>query len=93
MTREITIADPEFDDILRELSLNRDAVVKRRELSEASFKVWLYEQIVQIGHSMGLIIQDIAEFFKDMGHGFMQGVRAGREEARNKSIRAREARR
>ena len=92
MTRTITTLDPEFDDVLRELALNREAVIKRRELSEDSFKEWLYKQVVEIGHRLGFVIQDIAEFFKDMAYGWNKGFDEGREESRRNSIRAREAR-
>lgn len=92
MTRTITTTDPEFEDVLRELALNRDAIANRREMSDASFRDWLYKQIVEIGHKLGLVIQDIAEFSKDMTYGFKKGFDAGREEARRKSIRAREGR-
>lgn len=90
MNRTITTADPEFDDILRELALNREAVLKRRDLSDASFREWLFEQVTDIGRRLGLIIQDVAEFAMDMAYGFKKGFEAGREEARRKSIRARE---
>jgi hypothetical protein len=90
MNRTITTEDPEFDDILRELALNREAVLKRRELSDASFREWLFKQITDIGRRLGLIIQDVAEFALDMAYGFKKGFGAGREEARRKSIRARE---
>lgn len=91
MTRTITTADPEFEDVLRELALNRDAVANRREMSDSSFREWLYEQIVEIGRKLGLVVQDIAEFSKDMAYGFKKGFDAGREEARRRSIRARES--
>ena len=92
MTRTITTADPEFEDVLRELALNRDAIANRRKMSEESYREWLYQQLVDIGRKLGLIIQGIAEFSKDMAYGLKKGFDAGREEARRKSLRAREGR-
>lgn len=92
MSRTITTADPEFDDVLRELALNREAVAKRRELSEASFREWLYNQIEEIASRLGYIVQNLAEFAKDMSYGFKKGFAEGRQTARDNSIRAREGR-
>lgn len=90
MATTITTQDPEFDEVLRELALNRQAVVKRRELSEASFREWLFQEVQEIGHRLGFTIQGLAEFMKDMSYGWKKGIAQGREDARNKSIRARE---
>ncbi len=90
MTRTITTLDPEFEDVLRELAMNRDAIAKRRELSDNAFREWLYREIVAIGDRLGLIIQNIAEFAKDMAYGFEKGFNAGRDRARRNSVRAKE---
>lgn len=90
VNKTITTADPEFEEVLRELALNREAIRRRRELSEASFRQWLYEQINDIAHKLGYAIQDIAEFVKDMAYSFKQGYAAGRDAARRRSIRSRD---
>lgn len=96
MTREITINDPEFDDIfdavLYELALNKNAVEERRSVSEESFREWIYQRFVDIARKLGFIINNVSEFGKDMIYGLKKGYAAGREEARRKSIRAKEDR-
>lgn len=94
MTRVITINDPEFDDILDtvlyELALNKNAVEERRRISEESFRELIYQWVVDIARKLGLVIQNIPEFSKDLAHGFKKGFASGREEARRRSIRAKE---
>jgi hypothetical protein len=92
MGKTITTTDPEFADILAELTSQSDAVRKRQQLGEESFRVWLYKEIGEIAQRLGYIVQDFAEFIKDMGFGFREGYSNGREEARRNSLRAREER-
>lgn len=87
--RTITTSDPDFAEILRELDTQGEAVQKRRELSEESFRLWLYSALKEIATGLGYVIQNLAEFFRDMGDGFRTGFAEGRERARKKSIRAR----
>lgn len=90
--RTITTLDPEFAEILRELDAQGDAVRKRRELSEESYRLWLYSALKEIATGLGYVIQNMAEFFRDMGDGFRTGFAEGRERAKQNSIRARNRR-
>ncbi len=86
--KTITTSDPEFTDILRELSVQGDAIRKRRELSEDSFRLWLYSAINEIADRLGYVLQNAVEFVRDMADGFQKGIAEGRERARSSSIRA-----
>lgn len=79
--------------MLRELALSQQAVAKRRQLSEDSFRIWLVEQIQSISARLGFVVQNIAEFAMDVVDGWKSGYRDGRQAARERSIRARKKRR
>lgn len=91
MSKKITSEDPEFDEILAELALNREAVRARREKSEASFREWLFSQLSEIADRLGYVLQDIAETVADMAFAFKKGFASGRQRAKDSSLRAREA--
>ena len=90
--KTITTSDPEFEDILNELRMQGDAVRRRREMSAASFREWLYSALKDVATSLGFSIQNLTEFFHDMSDAARTGFAEGREIARQNSIRARRAR-
>ena len=90
MNRQITSDDAEFGEILAELALNREAVRRRQETSQASFREWLFEQVREIASRLGYVLQDIVEVAADLAYAFKKGINEGRERARRASIRSRE---
>lgn len=90
--KAITTVDPEFQEILNEFALQRDAIQRRRALGEASFRRWMYEELQRIASRMGYTLQSFGEFMADMGKAAKDGFNEGRQLAKEKSIRRHEAR-
>lgn len=90
MDKEITIQSPEFQAIYEEISERAEAIRKRDELSDASFRDWLCKAIEELASKLGYHIQNIYEFTLDMGYSFQKGFEAGRERARKNAYRRRQ---
>ena len=90
MDKEITIHSPEFQAIYEEISERAEAIRKRDELSDASFRDWLCKAIEELASKLGYHIQNIYEFTLDMGYSFQKGFEVGRERARKKAYRRRQ---
>ncbi|MBQ9886650.1 MAG: hypothetical protein IJM37_07325 [Lachnospiraceae bacterium] len=86
---EITIESPEFQAMYEEISKRAEAIRKREELSEESFRKWICEAVETLAKKMGYHIQNIYEFTLDMEYSFKKGFNAGREAARKNSYRNR----
>lgn len=63
--------------------LERDiAQQKRKELSDESFKEWVYNTLYLIFAKLGYRLQAFEDFWRDIGISISSGWRAGREQAR-----------
>jgi predicted transcriptional regulator len=89
----ITTADPEFGDVLAELTAQLGAVESRRQIAEESLRVWMFRTIEEISNRLGFTIQNLAEIFRDLQYAWGEGYKSGRERARANSIRAKRGRR
>lgn len=88
----ITIESPEFKALYIEVMNRAEAIRKREEYSEESFRYWLCEAVRELAEKMGFFIQDLKEFTLDLGDSFMTGFNAGRERAKMNSYRAKKMR-
>lgn len=88
--QSITFDSPEFQDLLSEVMNQKTAIIKRDELSEASFRVWLCDVISALADKLGYVIQNLKEIPMDMVYSFNKGFQAGRERARQNSYRYRD---
>lgn len=87
MNEQVTMEDPEIKALYEQILKSADAYQKREQLGEQSFKAWLIKTTSKIAEKLGYYIQDLAVFVGDMNYSIKKGFRAGREEARKKSIR------
>lgn len=90
MDKEITIQSPEFQALYEEISTRAEAIRKRDELSDTSFREWLCKAIEELASKLGYHIQNIYEFTLDMGYSFQKGFEAGKERARQNAYRRRQ---
>lgn len=90
MDKEITIQSPEFQALYQEISERAEAIRKRDELSDTSFRAWLCKAIEELASSLGYHIQNIYEFTLDMGYSFQKGFETGRARARKNAYRRRQ---
>lgn len=86
----INFESPEFQDLLSEVMNQKEAINKRKELSEVSFRDWLCDVIAILADKLGYIIQNLKEIPMDMAYSFSSGFQAGRERAHQNSYRNRE---
>ena len=91
MEKEITIESPEFKSLYEEVSARAEAIRKREELSDKSFRDWLCKAIEELASKLGYHIQNIYEFTLDRGYSFQKGFKTGREKARQNAYRRRQS--
>lgn len=87
MTKNITIESPEFQTLYKEISMLSETKRQREKLSDESFRTWICNSIKILAAQLGYHIQNLYEFTMDLGYSFKEGFKAGREKAREKSIR------
>ncbi len=89
MSKDITIESPEFKALYDEVAQRAEAIRKREELSDKSFRDWLCDAIEALADLLGYHIQNLYEFVLDMGDAFATGYKAGRQRARDNAYRRR----
>lgn len=82
---EISAADPEVQEMLNDILEHNLAKKKRKELSEESFKEWVYNTVRTIFANLGYILQSFEEFWRDVGTNIQEGWQMGREHARKEA--------
>ena len=87
MSKDITIESPEFQAMYKEISELAETKRLREKLSDISFREWVFLMIEKFASQLGYHIQNLYEFTLDMGYSFKKGFQAGRERARENSIR------
>lgn len=87
MNKEVTMEDPEIRTLYEQVLKSAEASKKREDLSNESFKLWLFETVTIIAQKFGYYIQDLAVFISDMNYCIKKGFKEGREEAKRRSIR------
>lgn len=92
----ISPADPEFERVadalgkfLDDLDESNQAIVHKTEMS---FRYFCAYAVQSIAAKLGYALTNIAEFVRDMGASWSEGWQAGRQRAREASLRARKAR-
>lgn len=82
---EISATDPEVQEMLNDILEHDLAKKKREELSEISFKEWVYNALRSVFASLGYKLQSFEEFWKDVGISIQEGWQDGREHARKEA--------
>ncbi len=96
MTDENTLSpgDPEFDAIAARLGQFLDELdVRDREIveqTEESFRRFCAYAVRTIAARLGYVVQNVSEFVLDMASSFSSGWQAGRQRAREASLRRRQ---
>jgi len=79
---EISASSEEVRAAMENLLKNEVAQQKRYQLSEASFKEWVYNTLYRVFENMGYYLQSFEEFWRDIGISIKSGWKAGRSQAR-----------
>lgn len=82
---EISAADPEVQDMLNDLLEHELAKKKRNELSDESFKEWVYNAVRTLLANLGYTLQSFEEFWIDIGISIKEGWQDGRNQARKEA--------
>lgn len=90
---EIRATDPEVQEMLNDILEHDLARKKREELSEESFREWVYNALRTIFANLGYTLQSFEEFWKDVGMSIREGWQDGREYARKEAELKRKKRR
>lgn len=81
----ISATSEEVQDVINDI-LERDITVqRRRELSDESFKEWLYNTVRTIFAKLGYQLQSFEDFWVDIGINIVTGWNEGREQARKEN--------
>ena len=81
----ISAASEEVQDVMNDI-LERDITMQRRhELSDESFKEWLYNTVRRIFAKLGYQLQNFEDFWVDIGISITTGWNEGREQARKEN--------
>ena len=80
-----TIEDPEVQDMIQDIMEHDTARKKRQEMTESSFKEFLYNALRMMSAKLGYKLQNFAEFWKDVGISIVDGFRDGRTQARHEA--------
>lgn len=92
MSKDITIESPEFKALYDEVAQRAEAIRKREELSDNSFRDWICDAIRILAEQLGYHIQNLYEFTLDMADAFATGFEAGRRRAKENAYRKRKGR-
>jgi hypothetical protein len=91
VNRGISPVDPEFEEVAVRLDafMNRMDSARARRLvaDEISFKKFCAIALNEIAQSLGYVLQNIDEFFRDMAWAARSGWAEGRQEARDRRLR------
>lgn len=82
---EISAENPEVQEMLNDILEHDLAKRKREELSDDSFKEWVYNAIRTLVAKLGYTLQNFEEFWKDIGTGIKEGWQDGRNQARKEA--------
>ena len=82
---EISVADPEVQEMLNDILEHDLAKKKCEELSENSFKEWVYDVLRTVFASLGYKLQSFEECWKDAGLSIREGWQDGRAYARKEA--------
>lgn len=82
---EISAEDPEVQEMLNDILEHDLAKRKREELSDDSFKEWVYNAIRTLVAKLGYTLQNFEEFWKEIGTGIKEGWQDGRNQARKEA--------
>ena len=82
---EISAENPEVQEMLNDILEHDLAKRKREELSDDSFKEWVYNAIRTLVAKLGYTLQNFEEFWKDIGTGIKEGWLDGRNLARKEA--------
>lgn len=78
-------SEDEIKRVMDEMMASQTAKKKRIELSETSFKEWLYSVLRTYFAKIGFALKSFEEFWRDIGisikSGFSEGVAAAKKEA------------
>lgn len=91
VSREISPVDPEFEEVAARLDAFMDrmdsARTRRLVADEVSFKQFCAIALNEIAQSLGYVIQNVEEFFRDMAWAARSGWAEGRQYARDRRLR------
>jgi hypothetical protein len=88
----LAASSPEVQAMFQDILEHDMAKRKREELSEASFKEWVYDAVRIIFAKLGYQLQSFSEFWTDVGISISEGFRDGREQARREAALKRKLR-
>lgn len=81
----ISATSEEVQDVLNDILEHDITMQRRRELSDASFKEWLYDTVRTILAKLGYQVQNFEDFWVDLGISISTGWNEGREQARREN--------
>lgn len=82
---EISAENPEVREMLNDILEHELAKKKREELSDESFKEWVYNALRTLVAKLGYTLQNFEEFWKDIGTSIKEGWLDGRDQARKEA--------
>lgn len=82
---EISAEDPEVQEMLNDILAHDLAKRKREELSDESFKEWVYNAIRTLFAKLGYTLHSFEDFWKEIGTGIKEGWQDGRNQARKEA--------
>lgn len=81
----ISATSEEVRDVMNDILEHDIAMQRRRELSEESFKEWLYNTVRAIFAKLGYQLQNFEDFWVDIGISIKEGWSDGREQAKREN--------
>lgn len=78
----IAATSDEVRELMNDILEHDVARQRRQELSEESFKEWLYDTMRRIVAKLGYTLQKFEDFWEDLGINISNGWHEGREQAR-----------
>ncbi|MBQ2633257.1 MAG: hypothetical protein IJF88_01590 [Oscillospiraceae bacterium] len=86
--KELSFDSPEIQELFADVMARSEAIKKRQELSDYSFRVWICEVITAIANKMGYVVRNlIIEIPADLAYSFKKGFSAGIDKAKKNSYR------
>lgn len=82
---DVSASSDEVRAALDDLLQRENAIEKRKILSEASFKEWIYNTLYHIFAQMGYRLQSFEEFWRDVGVSVSSGWADGRKQAKEEA--------
>ncbi len=81
----ISATRDEVRDALNDLLEHDMAKQRRQELSEQSFREWVYSTLRALFANLGYQLQSFEEFWQDIGINISEGWKEGRKQARREA--------